>query len=213
MLGLRLALEVRIQYLYTWDNTYSVSAVEERHIETLIHNTLRNIILVRSIPRTKVEITLQLKSLPEEHAVCCVYRTLTILPHLLHTALLALLSSSIPLRTTITSALVVIPAASSASPLVIPSAKDIFRAKPIKSTHVFAFSGDRQLLLNESEGEFSYEEWDDACEQAEEVCCKEGGVGLADAMQVDEPSENLEAWLREVVKQKVDEEQRWKVTT
>jgi exosome complex component RRP46 len=95
----------------------------------------------------------------------------------------------------------------------MPSARDIFRAKPIKSAHIFAFSGDRKLLLNESEGKFSYDEWDDACEQAEEVCCTEGGVGLADAMQVDEPTANLEAWLREVVKQKVEKEQRWKAAT
>lgn len=107
----------------------------------------------------------------------------------------------------------VIPEAKDATPLVIPTAKDIFRAKPIKSAHVFAFSGDRQLLLSESEGEFSLQELDDACEQAEEICCKEGGVGLADAMQTDEPSENLEAWLREVVKRKVEEEQKWRGAT
>lgn len=139
--------------------------------------------------------------------------SLTILPHLLHTALLALLSSSIPLRTTVTSALVAIPANGDASPILSPAAKELFRIKPVKSIHVFAFSGDRKLLLNESDGVFSYDEWEEACEMAEEVCCKEGGVGLGEGMEVDGQSGNLEEWLREVVKRKVESEQRWKVAT
>lgn len=38
----------------------------ERHLETLVHNTLRSIILTQSIPRTLVQITLQVRILPEE---------------------------------------------------------------------------------------------------------------------------------------------------
>lgn len=87
--------------------------------------------------------------------------------------------------------------------------------------HVFAFSGDRRLLLNESDGEFSLQEWEEACEMAEEVCCKEeeeeGGVslGTGDRMEVDagagmDAHGNLEKWLREVVRRKVEWEQRWK---
>jgi exosome complex component RRP46 len=41
---------------------------KERHLETLLHNTLRSIILTRLIPRTLVQITLQVRSLPEEDA-------------------------------------------------------------------------------------------------------------------------------------------------
>ena len=41
---------------------------KERHLETLLYNTLRSIILTRHIPRTLVQITLQVKSLPEEDA-------------------------------------------------------------------------------------------------------------------------------------------------
>lgn len=83
---------------------------------------------------------------------------------------------------------------------------------------MFAFSGDRRLLLNESDGKFSYEEWEEAYEVAEEVCCKEenqGGVSLGDSMEVDGAvqSQNLEKWLREVVKRKVEHEQRWKGAT
>lgn len=100
--------------------------------------------------------------------------------------------------------------------MISPTANELLRAKPIKSVHVFAFAGDRRLLLNESDGAFSLDEWDEACEMAEEVCCKEedeGGVKLeADGMDVDKKDDgvNLEAWLRGVVRRKVEWEQRWK---
>jgi exosome complex component RRP46 len=146
--------------------------------------------------------------------------SLTILPHLLHTAFLSLLSASIPLSTTLTSVLVAYPSstAKSSTPLLTPTANELLRAKPVRSTHVFAFSGDRRLLLNESDGKFSYEEWDEACEMAEDACCKEedqGGVSLGDSMEIDGAvqSQNLEKWLREVVRRKVEHEQRWKSAT
>jgi exosome complex component RRP46 len=79
---------------------------------------------------------------------------------------------------------------------------------------VFAFAGDGSMLLNESDGVFSYEEWDEAAEAAESVCCKDdGGVALGEGMEVDgKEGGNLEEWLREVVKEKVAHEQRWKVS-
>jgi len=39
------------------------------------------------------------------------------------------------------------------------------------SLHVFAFTGDRQLLLAESEGDFGVDVWEEAAEVAEGVCC------------------------------------------
>ena len=80
---------------------------------------------------------------------------------------------------------------------------------------MFAFAGDRRLLLNESDGAFSFDEWEDAYEMAQEVCCKEeeeGGVKL-EGMDVDMKEDgdgNLEKWLRGVVRRKVEWEQRWK---
>ncbi|KAF3042899.1 exosome non-catalytic core subunit rrp46 [Didymella heteroderae] len=197
-----------------------VGTPRERHLETLLYNTLRSIILTRLIPRTLVQITLQVRSLPEEDTSAGVNTSLTLLPHLLHTAFLSLLSASIPLSTTLTSVLVAFPSSTtkSSTPLLTPTANELLRAKPIRSTHVFAFSGDRRLLLNESDGKFSYEEWEEACEMAEEICCKEedqGGISLGESMEVDGAvqSQNLEKWLREVVTRKVEYEQRWKNAT
>jgi exosome complex component RRP46 len=132
---------------------------------------------------------------------------LTILPHLLHTSLLALLSASIPLATTLTSVVIALP--TNSPPLLSPTANELLRARPVKSVHVFAFSGDRRMLLNESEGAFSVEEWEEACEAAEEVCCREeeeGGVSLGggESMDIDGGRKNLDGWLREVVRGKVE---------
>ncbi|KAF2826031.1 hypothetical protein CC86DRAFT_394801 [Ophiobolus disseminans] len=191
-----------------------VGSPKERHLESLLHNTLRSIILTRMMPRTLVQITLQVRSLPEEDEATGVNSTLTILPHLLHTSLLALLSASIPLLTTLTSLLIAVP--TSSAPIISPTSTELLRAGPLQAVHVFAFAGDRRLLLNESDGAFSYDEWEEACEMAEEVCCSggEGGVKLeGEGMDVDAQDGNLEEWLRGVVRRKVDWEQRWKKGT
>jgi exosome complex component RRP46 len=80
------------------------------------------------------------------------------------------------------------------------------------------------MLLSESEGKFSYEEWNEACQMAEEACWgedeeeDEGGVRLeaeGEAMDIDAQAEgeHLEKWLRSVVRRKVEYEQRWKSAT
>ncbi|KAI0614969.1 Rph RNase PH [Pyrenophora tritici-repentis] len=204
-----------------------VGSPRERHLETLVHNTLRSIILTPSIPRTLVQVTLQVRSLPEEDSTTGVNTSLTLLPHLLHTSLLALLSASIPLRTTLTSVIIAQPASPSTNsfpPLLSPTANELLRAKPIRAVHVFAFSGNRKMLMSENDGRFSYEEWAEACEMAETACCgdeeddDDGGVKLeaeGEAMDIDAQaeSENLDQWLRSVVRKKVEFEQRWKSAT
>jgi exosome complex component RRP46 len=181
----------------------------ERHLETLLMRTLRAIILTREIPRTLVQITLQVRSLPEDAGSGGKSNSsLPLLPHLFHTSLLSLLSASIPLSTTLTSVLIGL-SSSSPIPIVSPTAKELL-AQPITSLHVFVFSGNKKLLLAESEGAFGHEEWDEACEVAEEACCNTGGVDLGEGMEVDGAEGNLEEWLRKVVRDKVENEQRWK---
>lgn len=114
--------------------------------------------------------------------------------------------------------------------LAAPTANELLRAKPIKSVHVFAFTANKKILLAESDGRFSHEEWDEACSVAENICCgdlesdddddnEEGGVRLDDGMEIDSAAqgraqgESLEKWLRSVVQRKVEHEQRWKSAT
>ncbi|OCK87481.1 uncharacterized protein K441DRAFT_691128 [Cenococcum geophilum 1.58] len=182
-----------------------VGSPKERHLEALIQATLRHIILIRSYPRTLIQVTLQIRSLPEEESAG-VGSSLTLLPHLLNTAFLALLSASIPLSTTLTSAFVAI--ASSGKLFCSPSSADMLRMQPILSIHVFAFSAQRALLLAESEGEFDVDKWEEACELAEDMCCKDAGA--EEKMDVDGKVVNLGDFLRDMVKEKVEKEQRWK---
>ncbi|OCK79366.1 hypothetical protein K432DRAFT_405635 [Lepidopterella palustris CBS 459.81] len=188
-----------------------IGSPNERHLETLIQATLRHVILVQNFPRTLIQVTLQVRSLPEEQSTgngsAILKSSLMLLPHLLNTALLALLSASIPLSTTLTSTVVMI--LSSGKLLCSPSSADLVRAQSIQSVHVFAFSAQKSLLLAESQGEFDIDEWDEACELAEDICCKETGVAV-DEMDVDGKPENLEGFLRDVVREKVEKEQMWK---
>ncbi|KAF1832645.1 hypothetical protein BDW02DRAFT_631882 [Decorospora gaudefroyi] len=211
-----------------------VGSPRERHQETLLHNTLRSIILTRTLPRALIQITLQVRTLPLEDGTTGVNSSLTLLPHLLHTALLALLSASIPMRTTLTAVLIAQPSSPAKNivpSLLSPSAHDLVRSKPVRAVHVFAFAGDGRMLLNESDGRFSFEEWNEACRMAEVVCCGEeeeeeeeeeekdgGGVELeaeGEAMDVDAQAqkESLDLWLRSVVRRKVEGEQRWRRAT
>lgn len=187
-----------------------VGSPKERHLEALIQATLRHIILVRSYPRTLIQVTLQIRSLPEEESSgvgsVLTNSSLTLLPHLLNTAFLALLSASIPLSTTLTSASVVI--ASSGKLFCSPSSADMLRMHPILSIHVFAFSAQRALLLAESEGKFDVDKWEEACELVEDMCCKD--ANSEEKMDVDGKVVNLGDFLRDIVKEKVGKEQQWK---
>lgn len=52
--------------------------------------------------------------------------------------------------------------------VVDPSAREIELSR---SHHVFAFTSHDDLILNESEGEFTLKEWDSALEVARRQCC------------------------------------------
>lgn len=84
----------------------------------------------------------------------------------------------------------------------------MLRTQSILSIHVFAFSAQRALLLAESEGKFDVDEWEEACELAEDMCCKDAGA--EEKMDVDGKVVNLGDFLRDTVKEKVEKEQRWK---
>ena len=64
--------------------------------------------------------------------------------------------------------------------------------------HVFAVTGEGKLLLAESEGDFSYEEWDEACARAEDAVMEKLHAG---DMEVDGEDVGRKArkWLLNVV--------------
>ncbi|TID19036.1 hypothetical protein E2P81_ATG06014 [Venturia nashicola] len=131
-----------------------VGGTKERYLESILHSTFTRIILTHQFPRTLIQLTLQILSIPDVSALppsdakTNPSSILTLLPSLLQTSLNALLSASIPLDTIYTSTLV--------------TSKN--------SQHVFAFTGTGEMLVAESEGEFGIEEWDTIAKEAEETC-------------------------------------------
>jgi len=82
----------------------------------------------------------------------------------------------------------------------------IREATAAKSIHVLCFSSNGELLLVESEGMFSMEEWEVIEEKARGAC-----LGDDDAMAEDEDrAKTLQHGMRAVVEEKVRRAERWK---
>jgi exosome complex component RRP46 len=76
-----------------------------------------------------------------------------------------------------------------------------------KSIHVLCFSSSGELLLVESEGMFSIEEWEVIEEKARGAC-----LGDVDAMAEDEDrTKTLQYELKAVVEEKVRRAERWTI--
>ncbi|KAG8626580.1 hypothetical protein KVT40_005525 [Elsinoe batatas] len=155
-----------------------VGGPRDRHLEALIHSTLRHIILTHLHPRTLIQITLQILSLPETESDLRPSSHIHLLPPLLNTTSLALLHASIPLSTTLTSTIIALPSPSpddpsalsttcGTAPILDPTPAQIIQAK---SVHAFAFSSKGEVLLAESEGGFGVGEWESAEETARGAC-------------------------------------------
>ncbi|KAK9425091.1 hypothetical protein SUNI508_03231 [Seiridium unicorne] len=150
-----------------------VGGTRERHLESLLQSTLRQIILINNFPRTLIQITLQVTVAPENEyvntKVAQASTNLPILPALVQTAMLALLSAAIPLTATLTSAVIGIVTEDGINRTVVdPTAREIELSK---SLHVFSFTSNDDVILSESEGEFSLKEWNDVLNFARRQCC------------------------------------------
>lgn len=52
-------------FVFLLDLTISVIGTRERHLESILQSTLRQIILITNFPRTLIQVTLQITSTPE----------------------------------------------------------------------------------------------------------------------------------------------------
>ena len=130
---------------------------------------------------------------------------------LLQASILALLSTSIPLQKTLTATLV---AVDSKGELVVdPSVK---RIKLASSIHVLAFSSHGDLLVVESEGEFTLDTWNKVYQKARLICHgEEGDKSESESEDVSIESDEalkLETVLKDAVERKVAHEERWKMS-
>lgn len=120
---------------------------------------------------------------------------------------MTLLSAALPLSVTMTSVLLAVQGRGSSAQIIRnPTTPQIQKAS---SVHVFAFSSNRKLLVAESEGDFEMENWEEACNVAENACC--GAEKDADAMQDqdDEPADSILRFVKTTVEEKIAGDLHW----
>lgn len=192
---------------------------------------LRQLIPVRNFPRALIQITLQVVETPDNaytntkvaqaqlvspqfYAIICASRlpgivqNLPIIPALLHAAILGLLNGAVPLKTMATATIVAIPEGEDDGIIVDPTIVEVDRAK---SVHVLGFTSDKELLLTESEGSFSVDQWTKVLETAQHICCESQGSGLDTAMgDGGIESQSIKDFIRATMETKVAADLHWK---
>ena len=111
------------------------------------------------------------------------------------------------MKTIATSALLVVPRDGDKRVIVDPSPLDIANAK---STHVVAFTLQDDLLVAESEGSFSLEDWDEVVDTARRVCCEPNRAGTAMVVDDDPEPAKMRRFIRNVMAAKVATDLHWK---
>ncbi|EEP75413.1 predicted protein [Uncinocarpus reesii 1704] len=190
------------------------SGVGERYVEGIIRSVLSRVILMRdkTLARRAIVVTLVVvkNTIAEGRVDERGGSYLPILPSLLHTALLSLLSAAIPMSMIYTAVLVAVNPCSDLIPNPSPNA-----ARSASSLHVLAFSSQGHLLLNESQGDFDLATWEKIHDLAETVC--RGGTkmqlttGGDVSMDDTDTPQSLEQFVRGIVEDKAREEFAWKL--
>ena len=141
------------------------------------------------------------------HRLIVELQNLAILPALLQTAILTLLSASIPLAVTLTSVLLALN--SDGKSRTIVKAPTVVQFQAADSVHVLAFTSQGELLVAESEGIFTLEDWDEVYETAKALCCDEtaGEVVMQDE---GESTGSLMKFVKSTLEEKVAKDLHWK---
>ncbi|GJN73143.1 exosome non-catalytic core subunit rrp46 [Purpureocillium lilacinum] len=208
-----------------------VGGTAERQLESLLQPALRQLIPVRNFPRCMIQITLQVMEMPEnayvnakilqaqlvsspplpKHVAPPTHhpaQNLAIIPALIHAAILGLLTAAVPLKTIATAATLAIGPDEASGLVVDPTMVQVDNAK---SVHVLGFTADDELLLAESYGSFSTEEWDQVLETGQRICCQ-GHSSELDTDMTDGPagSASIRRFIRSVMETKTAADLHWK---
>ncbi|KAK5990904.1 Exosome complex component RRP46-like protein [Cladobotryum mycophilum] len=191
-----------------------VGGTAERQLEAILEPALRHLIPVKRFPRCVIQITFQVMGAPENAYVNTkitqAQLNLGIIPGLLHSAVLGLLTAAIPLKKIASAVtLAIVDDDESSTIKADPSPKEIAEAR---SVHCLVFTSDDELLLVESEGSFTVEEWDKVLQTGQRICCQSqeqtgvdtemGGYGAE--------TQNIKAFMRSVMETKAAEDLHWK---
>jgi exosome complex component RRP46 len=85
----------------------------------------------------------------------------------------------------------------------------LFEIQEAASVHVMAFSSHRELLVSESEGNFTMDEWDLVYEHAERICCGVQETVDIDAMR-DEGDGEILQFVKSAMQEKIAADLYWK---
>jgi exosome complex component RRP46 len=121
--------------------------------------------------------------------------------------MLALLSTSIPLETSLSSTIVsILP---NNEVVTNPGSHAVARAA---SLHVFAFTGNGKLLLVESEGSFDMKQWKEAARLASQACVGTSESETMVSEQSTTPTSNvsLGSVFRQKLEDKIAQDSKWK---
>lgn len=132
------------------------------------------------------------------------------LPALLQTAVLSLLSAALPLAATITSTSLAITTEDGVQKTIVnPSAREIEKAA---SFHVFAFTSYDELILAESQGNFAMKDWEGLYSKAFHQCCPLHATTDNDIDMDDEGHDgaNLKHFMKSTLEAKVASDLHWK---
>ncbi|KAK4160945.1 exosome complex component RRP46 [Cladorrhinum sp. PSN259] len=192
-----------------------VGGTRERHLESILQSSLAHIILVKNFPRSLIQIVLQVEDTPENDYVNTKLvqgnLNFAIMPALFQTAVLALLSAGVPMKATAAATAVAVVLQDGVKKTVIdPSPREIEIAQ---SVHVLAFTSHDELLLAESEGDFTVKEWDDVYVAAKKVCCHSVPAKDGMEMALDEETAagpDMRHFLRSTMESKVAADLHWK---
>ncbi|KAH6898820.1 ribosomal protein S5 domain 2-type protein [Thelonectria olida] len=188
-----------------------VGGTRERQLESLLQAALRQLIPIRNYPRCVIQVTLQVAESPENAYVNTklmqAQLNLPIIPALLHSAILGILTAAIPLKAIAAATLIAIPEEGKDF-IIDPTAVEAERAK---SLHVLGFTSKDELLLSESEGSFSANEWTKVLELGQQVCYQHQQTSFDTAMGGDNlESQSMKDFIRSVMQAQVAEDLHWK---
>lgn len=129
------------------------------------------------------------------------------MPALLHASVLGLLTAAIPLKGIATAVALALPVQGD-----IIADPDTRQAETAESLHVLGFTSDNELLLAESEGSFTQEEWNSVLDAGQRICTRSASRDGDDATMgysgVDSPS--VKDFIRAAMEAKVAEDLQWK---
>ena len=162
-----------------------VAMVKERHVEFLVKQTLQSIVRIEETPRLMLQVTLQMASTETDEDLPGGVKDrgqgetyLPVLASALNAAILGCLDSAVRMKQIAGAALIAI----KHDGTLVENPKVVERKK-CRSLHVFAFTATGEVILMQSEGPFSMEEWTSAQKLARRLVVDMGDTSLLGVMR------------------------------